>query len=266
MIVIDRITEIIVPAGYSEYEICADHAVDLRFRASAGCEVFLKVTKAGSIRLHTVSDNGAAVTYLIWNEVPGAVVFNETHEVYGNTKLSVAYGEVDQGESVRTATVELMEEGAEADVSSATLAAVEKSYHLKVTSRAPHTNGNMRNYAVILKDGRFLMDAAGAIEKGARVSESHQTSRALCFDDTMAATIIPALLIDENDVKASHAASVGRVDEEQLYYLQSRGLSINDCMRLISTGYLMPITDTISDERLRETLKKELEEKIAAIC
>ena len=124
----------------------------------------------------------------------------------------------------------------------------------------------MRNYAVILKDGRFLMDAAGAIEKGAHVSESHQTSRALCFDDTMAATIIPALLIDDNDVKASHAASVGRVDEEQLYYLQSRGLNMNDCMRLISTGYLMPITETISDERLRETLKKELEEKIAAIC
>ena len=110
------------------------------------------------------------------------------------------------------------------------------------------------------------MNAVGSIEYGAIGAESHQTSRALCFDSEMNAKIIPVLLIDENDVKASHATSVGRVDEDQLYYLQSRGLSPQQCTALISTGYLLPVTEVIHDEKLKESLKNELEEKISQLC
>ena len=266
MILIDSSRKITVPAGYSEYMIDAEGEIDLLFEGTGNSEVFLKVVHAPRMNLHTESSGGGSLTYLVWNESEDPAEFHEQHNVHADTRLHIAYGEIVKGDTLRHTAVDLLAPGADALMSSATLAAGRKEYHAAVASRAPHTNGDMKNYAVILEGGRFLMDAAGIIERGAHVSESHQTSRALCFDDTMNASIVPALLIDDNDVKASHAASVGRVDEDQLYYLQSRGLSINECMRLISTGYLMPITDTINDERLKETLKKELEEKIAAIC
>ena len=74
------------------------------------------------------------------------------------------------------------------------------------------------------------------------------------------------LMIDENDVQASHAMSIGRVDEDQLYYMMSRGLSVQQCTSLISTGYLMPITKVIENEELRNMLAEEMERKIAELC
>ena len=82
----------------------------------------------------------------------------------------------------------------------------------------------------------------------------------------MNAVILPKLLIDENDVQASHATSVGRIDENQLIYLQSRGLTEGQVLNLISTGYLMPIASFIENEQLQNQLKEEIESKVSASC
>jgi len=72
----------------------------------------------------------------------------------------------------------------------------------------------------------------------------------------------PILLIDEDDVKAGHAASVGRVNEEQVYYLMSRGISRREAERLIIHGFLEPTVAEIPLEGLRDTLRRILERKL----
>ena len=67
-------------------------------------------------------------------------------------------------------------------------------------------------------------------------------------------------------MQASHAMSIGKVNEEHLYYMMTRGLSVQECTSLISTGYLMPITETIDNEELKTTLTQELERKMAELC
>ena len=89
--------------------------------------------------------------------------------------------------------------------------------------------------------------------------------RALSFEEDQHATIVPELLIDEDDVQASHAMSMGSVDPDHLYYMQTRGLTMSQCISLISTGYLLPIADTIKDETLREKLREQLEKEMAAL-
>jgi ABC-type transport system involved in Fe-S cluster assembly, permease component len=111
-----------------------------------------------------------------------------------------------------------------------------------------------------------MIDAVGKIIKGAYRSESHQTSRALSFAEGQNATILPELLIDEDDVQASHGMSMGRVDEDALYYLMSRGLSVQQCTSLISQGYLMPITETLQNDDLKKKLKEEMERKMDELC
>jgi Fe-S cluster assembly protein SufD len=123
----------------------------------------------------------------------------------------------------------------------------------------------MRNFAVVMKQGRLMIDAIGSIVNGAKQSKNHQTSRALSFEDGQHSTILPELLIDENDVEASHAMSIGRVDDEQLYYLMSRGLTLPQVTALISSGYLMPVADVIENEEVRSVLREELERKLSAL-
>ena len=67
------------------------------------------------------------------------------------------------------------------------------------------------------------------------------------------------LLIDNNDVNASHAAAVGKVDDNQIFYLSSRGISESNAKKMIALGYLTPVLEYINDE----DVKKEISEQIA---
>ena len=110
-----------------------------------------------------------------------------------------------------------------------------------------------------------MIDAIGTIVRGAKRAKSHQTSRALSFEEGQRSTILPELLIDENDVEASHAMSIGSVDDEQLYYMMSRGLTVSQCTSLLSAGYLLPVVDVIDNEEVSNALRSELERKLSAL-
>lgn len=257
--------DILVPAGYSEYEINSERDLELSFRTEQDSDVFVRIVRAKSLRIRSFTPAGARVSYLFWNVAEQPLHAEESHEVMGNARLTVAYGECNKAETVRSTYVALREEGAYALVSSASLVSSRKDYQMDVVNFARRTVGEIRNYAVMLKGGSLMIDAIGKIVKGASGSESHQTSRALSFDEDQRAVILPELLIDEDDVQASHAMSIGRVDEDAMYYLMSRGLSERQCTSLISTGYLMPITETLENEELRNALKAEMERKIGEL-
>ena len=106
------------------------------------------------------------------------------------------------------------------------------------------------------------MEACGKIVKGAHDSASHQASRVLTLSNQQSSEVIPLLLIDENDVKASHATTLGQPDENQLYYLQSRGLSRSQALGLLTVGYLMPISDLFDDATYHDEMKNEIEKRV----
>lgn len=266
MIPVHVSTDIALAQGYSEYEIESDRDLVLNFSALHDCNVFVRVVKAGSLRIRMFTGENAHVSILFWNTSGKELETDESYEVMRDADLTVAYGECNGASTKRNTFVALRQQGARALVSSASLVSAKKDYHIDVVNFAPHTYGDMKNYAVVLKDGTLMIDAVGKIVKGAGRSESHQTSRALSFEEGQRSTILPELLIDENDVQASHAMSIGRMDEDQLYYMMSRGLSVSQCTSLIATGYLMPITETISNEELKTALRGEMERKISEIC
>ncbi len=259
-------TDIALSEGYSEYEIDSDRNLELTFRASGKCDVFVRIRRADHIRIRSFIEEGAEVSILFWNISEKDAQIDESHEVMKDAKLTIAYGECNSASTKRSTYTALRGTNASALVSSASLVQSKKDYSMNVVNFAPHTHGEIRNYAVVLKTGVLMIDAIGKIVNGARKSESHQTSRALSFEDGQKSTILPELLIDENDVQASHAMSIGRMDEDQLYYMMSRGLSVEQCTSLVSAGYLMPITEVIDNEELRETLRSEMERKIGELC
>lgn len=258
-------TDIILPQGYSEYEIESDRDLEITFTGTGKSEVFVRLVKCPNLRIRTFTGENASVTYLFWNDCEAKLTADESHEVLGGGDLRIAYGECNRADTKRNSWAALRGRGAHALISSASLVENHKETKMEVGNFAPHTLGEIRNFAVVLKGGKLFIDAIGKIVKGAYGSESHQTSRALCFEDGQNSTILPELLIDENDVQASHAMSIGRMDEEQLYYLRSRGLTERQSIMLMSTGYLMPVTEFINDEALKEKLRAQMEEKIARL-
>ena len=104
----------------------------------------------------------------------------------------------------------------------------------------------------------MVIDGIGTITKGQHGSAAHQTNKIMVFDANCIASANPYLYIDEYDVKASHAAGVGKMDEDHLYYLQSRGLSKKQAMHLITYGYLKPVIEVIDNEMLKERFEEAL--------
>ena len=160
--------------------------------------------------------------------------------------------------------VDLSQPGAEYEILSGQLCQehIEKVCSMEVCHKAPHTNGQMKNFAVLFDYGQYEMVANGNIEKGCYESSSHQATRVLTLGQGHKTKVIPLLLIDENDVKASHALTIGQPDEDQLYYLQSRGLSTKQAVGLLSVGYFLPVIDMVDDEELKTALRQEMESKV----
>ena len=95
--------------------------------------------------------------------------------------------------------------------------------------------------------GRSIFSFRGnvKIEKGAKGADAYLRSDALLFDDAKMGDDTPALEILEPDVKAGHAATIGKVDEVMLFYLMSRGLSRVMAEKLLIDGFTKPILERI---------------------
>ncbi len=183
-------------------------------------------------------------------------------DVYKDASLTAAFCELNEGNTKADISVNLLETGAYAMLRSACIVKDKKDFMMQCDHKAPYTQGYMENYAVVESSAAYRMEAIGKIIKGAYESNSHQKTRVLTMSENHNTEVIPVLLIDENKVKASHATTVGQPDENQLYYLQTRGLSRTQALGLLTVGYIMPIAELFDDEEIRNELKNEIEMKV----
>ena len=133
----------------------------------------------------------------------------------------------------------------------------------RVTNYGLRTRGNILQHGVILDRSKLVFNGIGEIIKGSRGSDSQQENRVLMLSENARGDANPILLIDENDVTAGHAASVGRIDEEQLYYLESRGLNADVAKRLIIRGFLESVITVVESHKTREMLRSVIERSLA---
>lgn len=105
---------------------------------------------------------------------------------------------------------------------------------------------------------RFLGDSY--IKNGAHRSDTRQEGRITNLSFDAKSEVSPSLLIKENDVNASHGAALGAYNPDQIFYLMSRGLSLQESQKLITFGSLLPVIEKLDDEKLISQAKKALEE------
>lgn len=137
---------------------------------------------------------------------------------------------------------------------------------LSFTTQAQHFGrssvSQMITRAVMREEATAIINGITKIEKGATHCDGQQTERVLMLSPNARGDANPILLIDEDDVTAGHAASVGQVNAEQIYYLMSRGISRSEAEYLVIFGFLAPVISEIPLEGVRSRLQDVVEKKL----
>lgn len=108
--------------------------------------------------------------------------------------------------------------------------------------------------------GRFVGDLK--IVQDAQKTEAHQTNRNLLLSDAAEMRTQPQLEIYADDVKATHGASTGQLDESALFYMQQRGIDKQKARQLLVAAFMKDVLATISDENLKEQLLNSIDGEV----
>lgn len=190
-------------------------------------------------------------------------IYRQAH-VEQDGYMDWALGQMHAGHTVTNNTTTLKGNGSRCHTKSVSIGIGEQSQNFvqKVEQHGLHTDGQILSHAVMKDNARAIFNGITKIVKGATKSNGEQIERVLMLGERTRGDANPILLIDEDDVTAGHAASVGQVDKSQLYYLMSRGIRKPDAERLVILGFLYPVVEKIPLEGIKSRLVEVIERKV----
>ena len=189
---------------------------------------------------------------------------NYTFELEDSSNALVAMADLVKGDVDFNATFNLIGDNANSEWHLASLGADNdrKVFNINFNHVAKNTTGIMSNYGVVEDESMMHFKGISYIKNGSIKSKTRQSAKIMVFDPKCHAKANPILKIDENDIEASHAAIVGKVNDEHMFYLCSRGISENDAKQLITLGYLKPITNYFEDEKYVQEIVDGIEKRL----
>lgn len=181
-----------------------------------------------------------------------------------NSQLHWSLIDLGQNEVVSESFTNLIGENAQSTSKLITVSEnkLHKKHRVQINHLSKFTKSDILNHGVIKDTAIGEFYGVGFIEKGASKSEAYQESRFMALGSSAKGYVHPLLLIDEYDVLAGHAGSVGKVNDEALFYLMSRGLSSKDAQNLVIKGFLAPVLENINDPYVKEQVVQLIEGKI----
>jgi len=179
-------------------------------------------------------------------------------------KMEWILGEMNDGNTVANNTTILKGTASIAETKSISVGTGSQRQNLtsQVQHIGTHSESDMVSKAVMTGEAVSILNGITKIEKGAEKANGVQAENILMLSEKSRGDANPILLIDEDDVKAGHAASVGRFSEESIYYLMSRGITRQGAERLIILGFLDPVVAEIPVEEVKNKLRQALERKL----
>jgi Fe-S cluster assembly protein SufD len=124
------------------------------------------------------------------------------------------------------------------------------------------TGGDLLLKGALRDNARAVFQGMIKIDPNGQQTNSYLKNENLLLSNHARADSIPSLEIDANDVRASHGATISRIDEEYIFYLQSRGIPRSTATRMIVEGFFSSVFDRMSQERVREKLAAAVSAKI----
>jgi Fe-S cluster assembly protein SufB len=169
---------------------------------------------------------------------------------YGDSLMEWIDGNLGSRLTMKYPAVYMMEPGARGEILS--IAFASKGQHqdagAKVVHCAPHTKSRIISKSISKNGGRSSYRGLCKVQDGAVGSKSSVVCDALILDPKSRSDTYPYIEVEEQDVQVEHEASVSRIGEEQLFYLQSRGLTEAEASSMIVSGFIEPLVKELPME------------------
>lgn len=220
---------------------------------------------AGIVEL--VLGAGAQLTF-VELQTWGEHVWNITHEranVARDARLDWIFGAVGSQLTKAFSELTLAGQGAEGRMSGFYFA--DGSQHLDHDTQqnhmAPNTTSDLLFKGALIGRSRSVWQGMIYVAPGAQKSDGYQANRNLLLSPLARADSIPGLEILADDVRCTHGATVGQLEEEPVYYLMSRGLPRRDAERIVVDGFFAPIMERIPFDGVRARFQRMIDDKLA---
>lgn len=136
------------------------------------------------------------------------------------------------------------------------------AYHTRQDHQTPHTRSDLLYKGALQDHAHLVWRGMIRVEPGAIRADGYQRNDNLILSETARADCIPGLEIMADDVRCTHGATAGRVDEEEIFYAQTRGLTRREATRLVVTGFFQQVLDRITIDSVREALGDIIQQRV----
>ncbi|MCL6648848.1 MAG: Fe-S cluster assembly protein SufD [Chloroflexi bacterium] len=134
--------------------------------------------------------------------------------------------------------------------------------HTLQVHQAPHTTSDLLFKGVLKDSARSAYAGLIRVERGAQRTDAYLANRNLLLSKTARADSIPTLEIEANDVRCTHGATVGPIEEDQVFYLMARGIPRREAERMIVEGFFEPLLAQVPLAHLRRRLERAIARKM----
>lgn len=223
--------------------------------------LLMDVVDHQNIKINVGSGSTLLISSLIKDNVDGTTL---EINIKDNSNVEAYLSDFTTGKEEFKLTANLLERGSSLNWHLASLTGKDdnKRFDISVHHIAMSTFARMDNYGVCKDNGKLTFAGISSINNGAKSSKTHQNAKIMVFDKESIGIAKPILKIDENDVEASHAAVVGKINDEHLFYLTSRGLTEVAAKELITLGYLKPIMSGFIEDSIKEEILSLIERRM----
>jgi Fe-S cluster assembly protein SufD len=169
---------------------------------------------------------------------------------------------------VRTESINtMMDRGADCQIYSASLANEKQEIDQRTLQahRAQHTTSDLLFKNALYDDARTIFSGLIDVEEGAHHTDSYQKCRHLLGSERAEANAMPGLEINADQVKCSHGATSGQISDEEIFYLQARGIPAHLARQMISLGFLNEVIGKLDGEEVKAMLFARVEAKFAGV-
>jgi len=132
----------------------------------------------------------------------------------------------------------------------------------RVWHNTAHTAADLVTRGVLDDDARSVYEGVQDVGREAWDTNSYQRENTLMLSDESEADASPKLIINNHDTEASHSATVGQIDEEDMFYMTSRGLDDESARNMLVEGFFVPVLEEIEVEELRDDLETRVRERL----
>ncbi|WP_420442432.1 Fe-S cluster assembly protein SufD [Candidatus Palauibacter sp.] len=238
-------------------------------RAAVIDEFFSDDLDAETVSLHGATitgEGGAGIDYVALQRFGrGVKRFSTQHVVAGRDSRVVTFNVALGGDLSRAdITSRLDGPGSDSEMLALWFGDSDQHFdhHTLQHHAAPHAHSDLLFKGALTDAGSSVFRGLIRVDKGAQLTDAYQTNRNLLLSERSHASALPNLEIEADDVRCSHGATIGQVEDGQLFYLMSRGLTRRQAERLLVFGFFDEVLGRLPMEGVRARVREAIEEKI----